>query len=670
MTDLAFYIPYQFPRMFLAASLDVSRGSRKLTLLLFKSRRLLIQLLGVALIVLVAPFAAQAKDKWRSVRTNNFLLIGNGTEKEIREVATKLEQFRDVFNRLFTGSKINTPVPTTVIVFKSLSSYKPFSLPNSTGYFQKGDDVNYITLTTDVSTESPFGIIYHEYVHLLVESISGKAPAWFNEGLAEYYSSFNIVDDKRVHLGELLPHHFQTLRENRLLPLKKLFDVRYDSPEYNERSKRGIFYAQSWALVHYLLLSNHGQRATQLNKFVQLLGANLPTDEAFKQAFQIEMETLETELRGYIFGNTFHVQITTFNRKFEFDREFKVSLLSEAEVEAYLGDLLLHRHLLAEAEQRLQRALTIDPNQGVALTSLGILRTRQGRFTEARQALQKAVKADANNYLAHYHYAYVLSREEMDDNNWVYMYAPENAATMRFELTKAIELNPDFPESYALLAFVYMVMGDDLNRSMELLKKAQALSPGRPDLAFTLAQIQMRQRNFDLARNALDPLLAAADSQLRARAESLLDLIKNREEQTAQAELERGNHSPAPGPTSKDYQPPSESDLVHERLGAIQPGQSRIQGQFNKLECEDNGTAYFYVQTSERLYKVRASKLRAVKLTTYVQVDRTLTCGQRKSPENVVVTFRPTTDAKDMRAKIDGDVLTVDLVPKEFQLKN
>jgi hypothetical protein len=86
-----------------------------LTLLLSKFRFLILWL-GVALIVLAVPFAAQARDNWRSVRTKNFLLIGNGSEKEIREVATKLEQFRDVFNRLFTGSKINTPVPTTTYV--------------------------------------------------------------------------------------------------------------------------------------------------------------------------------------------------------------------------------------------------------------------------------------------------------------------------------------------------------------------------------------------------------------------------------------------------------------------------------------------------------------------------------------------------------------------------
>ncbi len=35
---------------------------------------------------------------------------------------------------------------------------------------------------------------------------------------------------------------------------------------------------------------------------------------------------------------------------------------------------------------------------------------------------------------------------------------------MRAELTKAIELNPNFPESYSLLAFVNTVTGEDLEK--------------------------------------------------------------------------------------------------------------------------------------------------------------------------------------------------------------
>src|SRR6267378_14150 len=128
-----------------------------------------------------------AKDTWTSIRSKNFSLIGNVSEKDLRQVGVRLEQFREVFARLFTKANFSSPVPTTVIVFKSDSSYRPFKvIPNTAGYFQPGHDVNYITLTTEVRGEqNPFNVIFHEYTHLLISNTSGNVPTWFNEGLAE-----------------------------------------------------------------------------------------------------------------------------------------------------------------------------------------------------------------------------------------------------------------------------------------------------------------------------------------------------------------------------------------------------------------------------------------------------------------------------------------------------
>lgn len=86
--------------------------------------------LGVALLLLVlfAPLTVQAKDTWLRVQTKNFNLVGNASEKDMRQVATRLEQFRDVFTRLFSQARFTSTVPTTVVVFKSKSSYKPFAL--------------------------------------------------------------------------------------------------------------------------------------------------------------------------------------------------------------------------------------------------------------------------------------------------------------------------------------------------------------------------------------------------------------------------------------------------------------------------------------------------------------------------------------------------------------
>src|SRR5437867_7931696 len=99
------------------------------------------------LTLLPAQTSVWAKDNWVSVRSKNFLLVGNASEKDIRQVAIRLEQFREVFSRLFTTLNVNSPVPTTVIVFKNEDSYRPFKPTEHTaGYFQSGSDVNYITL--------------------------------------------------------------------------------------------------------------------------------------------------------------------------------------------------------------------------------------------------------------------------------------------------------------------------------------------------------------------------------------------------------------------------------------------------------------------------------------------------------------------------------------------
>jgi hypothetical protein len=113
----------------------------------------------------------------------------------------------------------------------------------------------------------------------------------------------------------------------------------------------------------------------------------------------------------------------------------------------------------------------------------------------------------------------------------------------------------------------------------------------------------------------------------------------------------------------------SQSDYLQEALRPLEAGEERIQGLFVKLECDSKGTAYFIIQSGERLYKMRATALGRVQLVAYVQGATEVTCGARKTPENVVFTFRPTNDAKDLKAKINGDAIAMELVPKDFQLK-
>lgn len=343
---------------------------------------------------------ASAKDNWISVRSKNFFLFGNASEHDICRTATKLEQFREVFSLLFPKLKINSSVPTTVVVFKSDAAYKPFKplyqgkAANVGGYFQAGPDVNYITLTSELREGTPYATIFHEYVHFLTRDSTRYSLPWIGEGLAEYYSTFDVTDgEKQVWLGKAIAPHVLLLREHKFLPLAVLFNVDQSSPYYNEKDKQGVFYAESWALVHYLMLGNQRKRQPQLVRYLNLLASGKPVEESFREAFETDYGAIEKEVKGYISRNSYPATVFSLEKKLEFEREMQVEPVTEAETQFYLGDLLLHLRRTDEAEAYLKQALSLDPKLASAHASLGSLYIQQQHWAEAKLHLEQGVAA-------------------------------------------------------------------------------------------------------------------------------------------------------------------------------------------------------------------------------------------------------------------------------------
>ncbi len=622
-----------------------------------------------------APVAA--RDTWTSVRSKNFLLLGNASEKDIRQVGVHLEQFREVFSRLFTSLNVNSPVPTTVIVFKNDDSYRPFK-PNQyvAGFFQPGADVNYITLklSTDLhSDQDPFTTIFHEYTHLLVRNTNHNVPTWFNEGLAEYYSTFSITGDQKVVMGRPIASHVYRLRENRMLPLRTLFQVDQKSPYYNERDKQSIFYAESWALMHYLILGKDGQRLPQMLKFVELLSANVPVEQAFPQAFGMSFESIEQELRSYVQRDRYPIISGSFSTRVGYDTAMQTAPMTEAEVQAYLGDLLLHSNR-DDCEAYLQKALTLDPSLAMAHASLGMLRVRQGKPEEARKSLERAVAANSQNYLTHYYYAYALSREGNRDMQTV---APEIANRMRAELKLAIQLRPDFAESYSLLAFVSLVTNSDLDETLEMVKSALANSPERNDLVYMLAQLYLRKEDFKTARQLIARLNGDSDPERRRRAQGLLaqiisleELARVRQERDLLASVAlhssdfRDSHDLNGQPVLvRDVDPAA---ILRESLRKPAAGETRAQGILVRLDCDAKGIT-FIVKVNDRFLKLHTDSFSQLNILSFSEdAGKQLNCGIRKPANNVVVCYSP---ANDPRARVDGAIKSIEFVPSDFKLQ-
>ena len=297
-------------------------------------------------------------------------------------------------------------------------------------------------------------------------------------------------------IGRAPEHHLAMLNQTpQFIPLKRLLSIQQNSPEYNEASKQGMFYAESWAFVHYLILGAEGKRRTQFVQLLTALTKGAPFEDSFGESFQTDYGTVEDEVREYVRKRTnWPTMKVTSRENLQIDvRSMTTTTLSEAESEFYLGDLLLHLNRPADAEPHLMAATAKAPGLSSAQTSLALLRLRQKKYDEALALLKKAVESDSKNPMVNYHYAYALDRADTDALSSVNTGSAERYDTMRAYAKKSMELAPRFVEAYALFGRINLNAGDHLDESEAALKKAISISPGRDDLKMLLAQTYLRE---------------------------------------------------------------------------------------------------------------------------------------------------------------------------------
>lgn len=488
------------------------------------SARFIILSIFLAIAAVAAPVPTAAKDKWINITSKHFNIVSNAGEGDARRLASKLEQFHYVFSTLF-GINATESVPVTVVGFDSDSSFTPFKpqfegKPKSVGgYFVRGDDESVIALKFS-GGQAPLGLVLHEYTHLLTSFNPRDWPIWLKEGIAEVYSTFDIAG-KEVTVGRPVDRHVLLLRQRKFIPIGELFKIGHDSPYYNERDKQGLFYAQSWALAHYLMFANDGTRRPELTEFIKRINAGAAVDQAFSASFKTDAVTMEKELWRYITNDRYPGVIYQLPST-EGDKNLSVATLSEPEALAYQGNLLLRTRRLDEAEGYFKRALSADPNVTRAFEGLGFVALRRSQRAEAKEFFRQAVERKSKNHLAHAYYADALLREAGRS------LTPELVKTITESLKTSTSLMPAYPHAHYLLGYLSLVTGDNLSEGAQQLMKAQNLAPQRKQYALTLARLQVRLQDYAGARKTLGPLLADdSEPSIKSEAESIRKMIEN-----------------------------------------------------------------------------------------------------------------------------------------------
>jgi tetratricopeptide (TPR) repeat protein len=474
--------------------------------------------LGLSIVLLAAAARSVAaddlipsqSDPWIRVQTAHFTFYSDASERRTIELARRLERFRASLSRFNKKFRIDPPVATSIFVFKDDAAFTPYKIRFNgravelSGLFVGRAD-GYYVLLNGAKQGDPLEVIYHEYTHHYLDNNLHNIPLWYNEGLAECYSTFR-ADDKTASIGLTKDEHVLFLREHHLMPLHDLFRITHDSPDYNEGDRRGVFYAESWLLMHYLMWDKP-ERHEQFLEFLDRLSRGEEPDTAFPASFRTSYEGLEKELLAYAGQARF--MYTPFKiADLGIDDTVRVAPMKREELLARLGDLLAHvdEARAADAETLLREAQKSAPDEPTAYAGLGYLAQIAGRLDDAVGLYDKAVAFSPDDPVIYFHLGQCLERRataSAGPGN-----APPDLVRAEDMFGRAIRMRPGFAEAYLEYARVVAGPIGSPKAAIPLLEAARSLLPSRIDVLENLVLLYARTGNTARAHDLVENVLA------------------------------------------------------------------------------------------------------------------------------------------------------------------
>jgi Tfp pilus assembly protein PilF len=417
--------------------------------------------------------ALAAPEQWFQVTSPHFTLLTDAGDKQGRHILDQFERMHWLFQILFPKSNSDQSHPIVVIAFRGEKEFQSIEPPaylakgqiSLGGFFLQAPDTNYVLLRLDAEGEHPFAAIYHEYTHFELRDDAEWLPLWLNEGFAEFIQNTEIRK-KDVFLGEPSVDDILYLRQNRLLPLPVLFKVDSNSPYYHEEQKASVFYSESWALVHYLEITDREKGTHQLNDYMTLVKQHQDPVTAAETAFG-DLKKFQSVLDGYISAGTYKQFVLSSAAAPIDESSYQSKPLTGPQADAVRADVLVYVQRTQDARTLLDAVLKADPDNVQARLTMGSLASRDGDMVAARKWYQQAAKLDPGSYLANYYFGEFSLRGGGDLKD------PDAESSLR----AAIRLNPSYAPPYNALAGMLAMRHENLDEAHLLSVQAIQLDP-------------------------------------------------------------------------------------------------------------------------------------------------------------------------------------------------
>jgi len=591
-----------------------------------------IRAMSIACLLLLAfssALRAEHHENWIEIKSPHYTIYSNSGEHDGRRVAAQFEEIRALFEQSFSKLKVDFGKPTVVYVLKDENSLKllmPSYGQNKNamriaGQYHLSNDKNFAVVRADVTGTgtNPYHVMYHEWAHGLFRLNYRGLPLWLDEGLAEYWGGSDI-DNKEGRVGMADPAQLRVLQQNPFIPIATLVSIDATSPLYNTRDHAGMFYAESWAIVHYLSIAPEVRDQHLLDKYLAALQATDDPIEAANRSFG-DLKKLGEKLEAYTRQSAFLYQRMAVNSNIS-EKDFAARRLSPAEGLVAQADYLLHTNHLPEAIEILHEAEKLDDKVLHLHDELGFYHFAKADFDNSLREFDLAIAGDPNDATAYYYKASIPYRKTG--------YTRETTPPMIANLEKAISLQPNFAPAHAFLCIAYTQSPDTRAKAFAEAKKAMDLEPG--NLAYFIDAGRALVATNDLA-NAKK----VADTAQKVATWPRDRVMAANFQKTVNAKM----NSSADADRSATAADPAAASGEGATAGAARPSQK--EGQITELICGHPPSVMFTLKAGDEQFLFHVKDIAKIKVVDAGDSAGYTTCGQWKD-RKAVVEFRETED--------------------------
>lgn len=468
-------------------------------------------------------FAIDAKG-WIELKSDHFWLFTDLDENEARSRLQKLESFHSVVVALTGIKPPERVIPTVAVIFKSTRDFRQTAPDGTVGFYASGLRRNYMVLPTKARGMGENYVLFHEYIHDLLRAGGIKNPPWYEEGLADFLSTIEVLDDLVV-IGKDHPPRLKRLYAGDIfMSLEDL--VSTESLVGMNGYLVSFFYSYAWATTYFINmghLSGYPAYGDKMPAYLQQVRDGMPLEQAFEQAFGVETLTMKEQMDDFLRQKTRAV-LSIPAERFAYKGPVEVRPVPIAEAEYRLGYGLL-RVNSKESRKHFDRLRKLTPDDARAIAGAAMVEQQEENWQTAFKLMAPVL--EVRDFLVQLEYANLslafYEAQACQD---------QALGTCEQYLEKAIkhfriahELAPKNPEVMYGFAKSLSMAEQDLVDAAYYISQTYAEIPQSPLVNYWFGRI-LKQNQHDSARKYLERARDwTHDDELREKAHGEIEAL-------------------------------------------------------------------------------------------------------------------------------------------------